>query len=219
LLSYESREMSEPNGFCELVRQAKAGRSEARADLLDQFRLCVVQICRETGGRDGAELTTDDLVQEVWLRVLEKLEQFHGSEDNQQTAAMFYNWVRMTARSVVFNLREARDAQCRTPPGLLVRLDAANGNGSTLDHRPNNSPASNDKTPSAIFVAQERVERVNQAIDSLPDELDRTIIRGRFFQGESLRQISERLEITYDKVRERFHISLRRLESELSDFS
>ena len=121
--------MSEPKGFCELVRQAKAGHPVAATDLLEQFRPCVVQICRDTSVRGGADLSTSDLVQEVWLRVLEKLEQFKGSEDDQQTAAMFFNWVRVTARGVVLNLHEARNAQIRTPPGTMVR--SVNRSGKT----------------------------------------------------------------------------------------
>ena len=209
--------MSEPKGFCVLVRQAKAGDSVARTELLEQFRPCVVQICRETSIRGGADISTSDLTQEVWLRVLEKLEQFHGSEDDQQTAAMFFNWVRVTARGVVLNLLEARNAQCRTPPGPLVWLDAAGGDGSTLDYRTGLSPQSNDATASEIAMAGEEAKQISDAIASLTEKLDREIITSRFYSGDSLKQIAERLGISYDKARERFHDALTQLEQQLSN--
>ena len=44
---------------------------------------------------------------------------------------------------------------------------------------------------------------------------DREIVRLCFFDGLSLRQIAERLQLSYDKVRQRYHRSLKVLEREL----
>ena len=206
--------MSEPKGFCQLLRRAQSGNSAAQGDLLLQLRPCVVQVCRETGVPGGADLSTSDLVQEVWLRVLEKLGQFQGAEDDQPAAAMFYNWVRVTARGVVLNLHDARDAQRRKPPGRGVRLDLP-GDDDTSAPGGDVLPAAGEGTPSEIVMAAEEAQRTRDAIDGL-NNLDREIIRGQFFRGESLRAISEQLGISYDKARDRFHSALAELEHLLS---
>ena len=43
------------------------------------------------------------------------------------------------------------------------------------------------------------------------------IVRLRFFEGLSLRQVAGRLQLSYDKVRERFRFSVRRLQQYLEE--
>jgi RNA polymerase sigma factor (sigma-70 family) len=56
---------------------------------------------------------------------------------------------------------------------------------------------------------------VRAALLKIASETDREIVRLYFFDSLSLRQIAERLGLSYDKVRERHHASLRFLEREL----
>jgi RNA polymerase sigma factor (sigma-70 family) len=66
--------------------------------------------------------------------------------------------------------------------------------------------------------ATERDLAVKQALDELIDETSRKIVRLRFFDGLSLRQISEQLDLSYDKARELYNASLRILEQKLDEF-
>ncbi len=63
--------------------------------------------------------------------------------------------------------------------------------------------------------ANEEADVIRDAVNRLPDELDRAMLRLRFFEGRSLRQIAEELPLSYDQVRDRFRGIMRRLEREL----
>jgi len=56
---------------------------------------------------------------------------------------------------------------------------------------------------------------IRAALERIPDETDRTIVRLRFFAGLSLHQIAEQLAMSYDKVVERSHAGLKSVEKEL----
>src|SRR5205823_6394028 len=73
-------------------------------------------------------------------------------------------------------------------------------------------PAASDPTPSANVQADEQARLIRAALERIPDTTDREMVRLCFFEGLSLRQIAERLNLTYDEVRERYHSSLRLLE-------
>jgi RNA polymerase sigma factor (sigma-70 family) len=61
----------------------------------------------------------------------------------------------------------------------------------------------------------EQARLVQAALERLADDTDRAILRLRFFDGLSLRQIAERLALSYDKVREHYQSGLGQLEREL----
>ena len=74
-----------------------------------------------------------------------------------------------------------------------------------------------DRTPSSIFVQDEEVVRLNQAMADCLDEDGRQILRLRVAEGLSLKEISERLDLTYDQVRYKFDQSLGTLQKHLGD--
>ena len=64
--------------------------------------------------------------------------------------------------------------------------------------------------------ADEESEIVRRAVADLSDPLERQVLELHFFEGLSLRQIAERLDLTYDRVREPYRRAMRRLENRLS---
>ena len=58
----------------------------------------------------------------------------------------------------------------------------------------------------------ERSLLVQRALENIPDEADREIIRLFFFEQLSLSQIAQRLDWSYDRVRERYRQGMRQLE-------
>jgi RNA polymerase sigma-70 factor (ECF subfamily) len=70
-------------------------------------------------------------------------------------------------------------------------------------------------SPSADLAAQEGARRVREALARIAEPTDREIIRLRFFEGLSLRQIAGRLGCNHETLRQRYHAVLRRLEREL----
>lgn len=207
--------MNEPKGFGDLIRNAQAGDPSARAALMDRFAPCVEQICRDASVRSEGDLSTTDVVQEAWLRIWQKFNQFHGTDD-QHAEATLYNWLRQTARSVVFNLCAARGALRRNPLTPPIRIDAHWNDDSSVG-RAGLSPAAGDDTPSEMAMASEESKKVEEAIESLVDETDRDLIRSRFYSGETLVQSAKRLNIPYDDARLRFHRALELLEKQLSE--
>jgi RNA polymerase sigma factor (sigma-70 family) len=209
--------MSEGKGLCDLIRDAQAGDASARAALMDRFAPCVEHLCRDASFYTDADLSATDLMQEAWLRIWQKFQQFRGTGDEQHVEVTLFNWLRQTARSVIVNLGESRNTQRRRPPTPVLPIDVSVAGGSSVSsgHR---TLAAGDRTPSEIAIAREEAQLIEAAIESLGDPLDREIIRSRFFAGASLAETAGRLGIHYDEVRTRFHKSLEQLDRALTDF-
>ena len=208
--------MLEPPAFHVLLRQARQGDRQALDQLLADLRPHLEQLARKYVDPASAGESTADLVQEAALRVWQRLEQFRGGGDDAQTAAMFHKWVSQLVHHVGVDKQRERTAQRRAPPQRPLRLDAgpgadASGAAGILD------PAASGPAPSANARAQEEARLIHDALDKIPDAADREIMHLCFFQGLSLRQIADKVNLSYDKVRERYHQCLRFLDRELGD--
>jgi RNA polymerase sigma-70 factor (ECF subfamily) len=126
---------------------------------------------------------------------------------------MFRAWVFQIARRLGMNAVRDRLAEHRRPPGLLRRIDTAPRGESTTSWGCD-LPRATDPSPSAGAAAHEQVEQIRLAMDRLDDE-DRQVVRLRFLEGMSLRQVAIRLGCNHEQVRRRFHAALRQLEREL----
>jgi len=204
----------QPAEICDLLRRAQGGDREALDRLLVALRPRLEHLARGYVKPSGAGESTADLVQEAALRIWQKLDQFRGVEDAEQTAAMFYEWVSQLVRHLALDRQRDRHAQRRRPPQPLVRLDAdaPDGSGAEQDRR---EPAASGPTPSANVRADEEVTLLQAALTRIPETADREILRLCFFEGLSLRQIADRLQVSYDKIRQSYHRGLRFLEREL----
>jgi len=207
--------MIEVRGFHELVRRAQAGDRQAEEHLLAMLRPQLEQLAQGYVERESATESVSDVVQQTVLRVWQKLDQFGGASDDEQTARMFSEWVSQILRHVAINLAEARRALRRRPEQGFVRL-ATPGAGASTCEGGIVEPAASEASPSANAQTEEETQAVRVAVEGIPDETDRAIVRLRFFEGLSLHEIAERLDMSYDKVRQRSHASLRYLERVLS---
>jgi RNA polymerase sigma factor (sigma-70 family) len=195
------------DGFRDLVRKAQAGDSEARDQLFQAALPLIERVVRRSAWKVRPDESLSDRVQDVCRRLLVKLDQFCGAceaPDDEQAWKLFGGWVRQIVHSVGVNAHRKRDDHEPLPAGAG---DSTNTGGC--------EPAANEQTPSANVRADERSRLVLEAVNKLPDPLNREIVRLRFFEDLSLREIAERLQLTYDVVRERFRLSKRRLQREL----
>jgi RNA polymerase sigma-70 factor (ECF subfamily) len=199
--------MHPPDGFHELVERARAGDGPAMERLLAHIRPWLDGLVR---GRPEAT----DLAQEAWLRAWQKLDQFEGGADDEQTWALFRAWLARIVERLGLNAARGGRARKRRPPGgsLLPLADALAPGGSNGAAR---EPAAADPTPSAAAAAAEQARRVREALQALPDDVGRTILLARFTEGLSLREIARRLQVSHEHVRAHYHAALRRLEREL----
>jgi RNA polymerase sigma factor (sigma-70 family) len=123
---------------------------------------------------------------------------------------LFRSWLRRIVERLGLNSLRSRHAQRRNPSGNLGRLDST---------PPEVEPAATDTPPARRAEQVEQGRLIRQAVERLPDEEDRTIVRLRFFDGLSLRQIALRLGRNFEQLRQRFHAALRRLEHDLKGLS
>jgi RNA polymerase sigma-70 factor (ECF subfamily) len=205
--------MNHPEGFHDLIACAQAGDQQALERLLTVIRPWVEELARPYADPEHPERSTSDLAQEACLRAWQKLCQFHGTGDDEQTFTRFRAWVGKIVTRLGLNAVRHREAQHRKPPGKLKRLRSASSessaNAGQLD------PPASEPTPSSNAAGDEQMKRVQTALEKIEDSTDREIVRLRFFEGLSLRKISDRMETSPETVRKRYHAALKRLEHEL----
>lgn len=203
-----------PEGISILIRQAQSGDRQGAAELLERVRLDLERFAETYGDASTGAESASDLLQEASLRICEKIGRFQGASDDGQTAAMLHDWLEQLVRRLAANRRDARHAQKRSPDEAPLRL------GTPLSSDSQGAPAGLDPpgtgpTPSAVVAADELGLRVRAALENIPDATDRQILELCFLHSLSLRAVAEQMQLSYDKVRERYHAGLRLLESEL----
>jgi RNA polymerase sigma-70 factor (ECF subfamily) len=198
--------MENPPGFHDLLNRARSGDSAATDELLALIRPWVEQLARSHGRQCGLHESVPDLMQEVWLRAWQKLDQFQGGADEAAAVGMFRAWLARIVSRLGQNAARDEAAQQRTPPGKLLRLGDSTA---PLD------PSAAEPTPSAHAQAAEQARLVYEALGRVADPLDRDILAMRFFEGRSLRQIAAHLGINHESARQRYHTAVSRLQKEL----
>jgi RNA polymerase sigma factor (sigma-70 family) len=196
-------------GFNALLKRAQAGDRMALDSLLADFRPYLEKVARSHGASPDAGQSVPDLVQEVCLRIWRKLDQFKATDDDRRTLALFRAWVVRIVGRLSLNRWRNHGARRRTPAEGLVRLGDPDGSGGERE------PAGREPTPSATARHAEQLEWVRAALERLPSEPGREILRLHFFEGLSLREVAGRVGLSYDQVRERYRTSMRFLEREL----
>jgi RNA polymerase sigma factor (sigma-70 family) len=204
----------QPPHFHELIRQAQAGDRAAMNRVLSLLRPHLEQLARRYADPARASTSASDLVQETELRVWQKLDQFHGGENDEQTLALFRGWVGQMMQRLGLNARRDRKTQRRAPSQPIVRLDAPKPGDSAGEE--GLDPVGREPTPSMDLRTAEETRLVQAALAKIADEADRTLLQLRFFEGLSLREAARRAGISYDKARDRFRDCMQRLEGELS---
>jgi len=202
------------DSFRDLVRRAQARDRQAMDQLLAAVRPALQRHARTYATLDQPEASASDLVQSACLHAWQKLAQFACGADDAQTLAQFRAWMIRILHRQGLNAVRFRSAQHRQPPGITFRLGLSRpdegGNREDLAE-----PIAPDATPSSQARVGEQNRLLRQALANVPEDIDRAIVRLRFFEGQSLRQIADQLQLSQDKVRERYHCTLRRLEREL----
>ncbi len=213
--------MSEPESIDHLVRLAQGGDRQAMDELLSVLRPKMERIAASYADSGRPAESTNDLVQESLLRAWEKIDQFRGGDDDKETMAMFHGWVVQIVHRLGLNAQRDRRSQRRKPRGRAILPLRETRGGSTRSRgqgrRQALAPPAAGPTPSANARSNEEGALVHAALAKIPDDTNREIVRLRFFDGLSLRRISERLDLSYDKVRERYRIAIGYLENELGE--
>jgi RNA polymerase sigma factor (sigma-70 family) len=158
--------------------------------------------------------STQDLLQESCLRAWLKLDGFEGGSGDEETFAMFQAWIGQIVKRLGINAERDRKRQRRMPAQGFIPLGSPLPGQSTSDGGVVD-PLAREGTPSEYARADERAERIQAALAKVDDVTGASIVRQRFFEGRSLREIAERLDMEVGRVRERYRTVMRTLESDL----
>ena len=201
---------NEPMSFQRLLKAAQKGNKSAVDQIILQYSHIIQRECAKYGLWQHPDWSHSDLVQEVLFRVWDKIQSFRGA-DTANPQVVFEHWIRKTARTVLSNLQRKRSAKKRKPENGVGVFDEAN--------QQYQNHVEGEKTPSSIMVRNESVEQLQEAISACLNDEAKTILELRMTEGLSLTEIAERLEMTYDMIRNRYKTSLRLLEKWLKERS
>ncbi len=195
--------------FTDQLASAQDGDRQSLEAIIADFGWVVDAECYKFVSNFRSDVSVSDLKQEVWMKIWGHIEQFQYS-DPQYAKGQFVAWLRTVAKRVVLSLdRKARN-QTRLPRHGLASLDGASHDMPTRDYT---------ASPSSVVAGIEEANRLRMAVQSLSSEEMKSVIRYCFFDGLSLKQVADRLDLTYDQVRYRFHTALQELERFLNQQS
>jgi RNA polymerase sigma factor (sigma-70 family) len=208
---------SPSDGFDSLVREAQGGSRQAMDQVLDTLRPHIEILARRYADPTKPVQSTSDLLQESCLRAWRRIGTFRGGKEDEETFAMFRAWIGQIVERLGLDAMKARDRKRRIPPKKIVPL-GKRGSGDSPHEGGPIEVAGKDSTPSAYVRSNERVEKIRSLLSEITDETDATILRLYFFEGLSLRKISDQTGVSYDKVKDRYWANLERIERDLKDF-
>lgn len=185
-----------PN-LSEYIRDAQNGDASALEKLILQFSGTIRRECTRYSLNLPPDLSHSDLVQEVLLRVWTKIGQFKGVEQEETQALVFECWIIKNARSTLHNLIRDRGAQKRMPAEGITSFDEV--------AQEYHKHQDNQSGPSSILAKDEEAERLKVAMNRYLDDREREILIRYIVEGQTFKQISEDMSLSYDQVRYAFH--------------
>ncbi len=202
--SVDNLTMSET--FQAIIRDAQKGDASSIETIVAEFTKLIQQECMKYGLLQHPDWSHSDLSQEVLIHVLSQIRQFRGTDTDDPRAA-FEQWLRVTTKNFLSNLQRRRKAKKRFPETGFKNND---GSG-----QPNHDLQDHAKTASSIFFHKEDFERLHNAIQNCLDGTEQEILMLRAVEGLTLKEISERLQLTYDQVRYKYETSLSQVQRHL----
>lgn len=171
-----------------LVRQAQAGDREAFGELVQSFESTVFGIVMRRL-RNRAEAC--EVSQEVFLRALRKLDQLREPE-------RFPGWLKRIAVRMSINRAVRRPKETMQAPDMFESVRSA---------------------PDVPIDGLMRVERAHQVRSGLSRlrPLDRDTLIAFYFEGQSLKEMSESFSSPVGTIKRRLHTARHRLKAALSD--
>jgi RNA polymerase sigma factor (sigma-70 family) len=203
----------EASGFRQLLAKARAGDETATGRLLALVRDHLARTAGKYEDRRQAVESASDLVQDASLKLWQHLHEFRGGATDEESLSKFLVWSEQIVSRLGLNAFRDRSTQRRRPEGPVQRLSQQSSDESDC-HR-SAEPVATEATPSTNARFREEAAAIKDAVDRLTDDLDRELLRLRFFEGHSMRQIAEMVPLSYDQIRDRFQAIMRRLARDL----
>ena len=169
------------------VRQAQCGDRDAFGAVIEHFEPTVFAIVlRRLGNRSEAREVTQD----VFLRAIRKIDQL-------QEPAAFPGWIKQIAVRTAINRAVRRPPESPSAPENFGALSA-----------------SDDLGPQSCAIDAERATALRDGLTRL-GSTDRDTLQAFYFDGQSLREMSERFDCPVGTIKRRLHTARARLKDEL----
>lgn len=188
------------------VRLAQKGDKEAEARLLEQFRHMIYKMAIKVSRNYDV---TDDAYQIGCEEFLQAIKRFNLRKKVRVTTYCYATMIPRMYRRVIMLQPIVRVPYyaLQSTDGLRARritsLDAAFHENSSFEHREQNNLHDVLSVDSDVHVAlelEDDLESLRSAIDAL-DERKRAVIKARL-EGRTLRDISEQLGVTKERIRQ-----------------
>lgn len=172
----------------ELVRASQAGDREAFGQLASHFEPTVFAIVlKRLRNRSEAHEVTQD----VFIQAMRKIDQLREPE-------RFAGWIRQIAVRLSINRAVRRPAETLTAPDSFAGLADV--------------PAS----PLENLLVRERARELRGGLAKLKD-LDRRTLVAFYFEGRSLKEMSDEFDSPIGTIKRRLHTARNRLKEELGE--
>jgi RNA polymerase sigma-70 factor, ECF subfamily len=194
--------IARPKDFGGCLTAARGGSRDALGQTLEACRRYLLTLARDELGADlRAKGGASDLVQDTFLEAQTTFDHFRGSSEGELRA-----WLRQLLhhRAAKFGRRYRTTLKRR-----LAREAALPRSGAT-------GPDRRLATPSVQLMADERAQRLRDALEQLPDEY-RRVITFRYVEQLSFEVIGPRMGRTANAARLLWLRAIERVRKELGD--
>ena len=186
--------------FTQYIADAKRGDQSAAEYIVSEFgslvRLEVINLVP-----NSPDMSVRDSVQEVWLKVWQRISTFRGAESSKDCRILFKAWLMFVARNAAIDILQKANTQKR-------------GGGLQRNLLPD--VPGREKTPSSYANGRSQAERLRDVMNQM-DSVDAETLRLRFYERLKVREIAERLELSIDQVRTGLDRGMKQLSREIDE--
>ncbi len=169
-----------------LVELAQDQDRAAAGELFERYQNMVLSVAYR---RMGSFTDAQELVQEVFVQALQKLDQLRKRE-------CFGSWLRQITVRMAINRMVRGDRAVSTEPVTLEATIMSN------------------ETPDDRAITGERAQFVRNGLDQLR-EMDRDTLVAFYVDGQSLIEMSHRFDAPIGTIKRRLHVARQRLAKEI----
>lgn len=173
----------------ELLARARKGDPNAFCELAEA---CEERLFRQALALCHNPTLSEDLTAESMIEAWKSLARFNGN-------CRFSTWL----YAILVHRFQKYVRQARNRP--VPFADSAEERESALEQLPGTEPA-----PAENLEQQELRDKLNQAIESLPEEHQQVVLL-RFYEGARLPEIAAALSVSIGTVKSRLHYALKKM--------
>ncbi len=191
-----------------LINEAKIGDKDALNRLFARYQNRVLRIVRlrlDPGLRERLNMQSMDIVQEVFIAALQKLNEFQPT-----SKGAFLHWLSKIVENYIRDQIDYFSAQKKYSPLKELSLDESLKTDSGSEVKVNEIIPSKDTSPSQYASRKE----IKSALDSLLlrlEDADREVIIQHRLEELTFKEIAQLYNKTEDAVRKQYHRAFEKL--------